>query len=99
MNCANKMDVATQLKRQFSTGSVQKSGRFSFRHQNSLDPRWNNLRFSFGRQSSLDLIRRSPADDIDLLCISGRVRATSRSLSFCSVGRPILMLVIDGGAR
>ncbi|KAK6914448.1 Serine-threonine/tyrosine-protein kinase, catalytic domain [Dillenia turbinata] len=61
------MDLAAQLKRgisrQFSTGSLTKSGRFSFRRQASLDPRRNNHRFSFGRQSSLDPIRRSPTDD------------------------------------
>lgn len=61
------MDIASQLKRgisrQFSTGSFRKSGRYSFRRQNSLDPRRNNLRFSFGRQSSLDPIRRSPLSD------------------------------------
>lgn len=60
-------DLASQLKRgisrQFSTGSLRKSGKFSFRRQNSFDPRRNNMRFSFGRQSSLDPIRRSPASD------------------------------------
>lgn len=59
--------MASQLKRgisrQFSTGSLRKSGKFSFGRQNSLDPRRNNFRFSFGRQSSLDPIRRTPVDD------------------------------------
>lgn len=63
------MDIKAQLKRgisrQFSTGSLRKSGKFSFRRQSSLDPRRNNLRFSFGRQSSLDPHRRSlVADDL-----------------------------------
>lgn len=61
------MDLTSQLKRgisrQFSTGSFRKSGKYSFKRQNSLDPRMNNLRFNFGRQSSLDPIRRSPASD------------------------------------
>ncbi|KAK2990337.1 hypothetical protein RJ640_003609, partial [Escallonia rubra] len=61
------MDIAAQLKRgisrQFSTGSLRRSGKFSFKRQNSLDPRCNNVRFSFGRQSSLDPIRRSPLKD------------------------------------
>lgn len=58
------MDIASQLKRgisrQFSTGSMKMSRRFSFQRLNSLDPRRNNFRFSFGRQSSLDPIRRTP---------------------------------------
>lgn len=62
-----EMDVAAQLKRgisrQFSTGSLKMSRRFSFQRQNSLDPRRNNFRFSFGRQSSMDPIRRTPAED------------------------------------
>ncbi|PIN10741.1 Tyrosine kinase [Handroanthus impetiginosus] len=61
------MDIASQLKRgisrQFSTGSLARSGKFSLRRQNSLDPRRNNFRFSFGRQSSLDPIRRTPVVD------------------------------------
>ncbi|THG14382.1 hypothetical protein TEA_027798 [Camellia sinensis var. sinensis] len=61
------MEIAVQLtrviSRQFSTGSVRMSGRFSFKRQNSLDPRRNNRRFSFGRQSSLDPICRSAAQD------------------------------------
>lgn len=61
------MEIAVQLtrviSRQFSTGSVRMSGRFSFKRQNSLDPRRNNRRFSFGRQSSLDPIHRSAAQD------------------------------------
>ncbi|XP_058094349.1 integrin-linked protein kinase 1-like isoform X2 [Magnolia sinica] len=61
------MEIAAQLKRgisrQFSTGSMRKSGKFSFRRQSSFDPRRNTFRFSFGRQSSLDPNRRSPAQD------------------------------------
>ncbi|KAL8487261.1 hypothetical protein ACS0TY_023339 [Phlomoides rotata] len=61
------MDMATQLKRgisrQFSTGSMKLSGKFSFHRQNSHDPRRNNFRFSFGRQSSMDPIRRTPMPD------------------------------------
>eukprot|EP00262_Sarcandra_glabra_P016523 TRINITY_DN5425_c0_g1_i1.p1 TRINITY_DN5425_c0_g1~~TRINITY_DN5425_c0_g1_i1.p1 ORF type:complete len:474 (+),score=75.30 TRINITY_DN5425_c0_g1_i1:735-2156(+) len=58
------MDIAAQLKRgisrQFSTGSMKKSGRFSFRRQSSFDPKRIASRFSFGRQSSLDPNHRSP---------------------------------------
>ncbi|KAI8010709.1 Integrin-linked protein kinase 1 [Camellia lanceoleosa] len=61
------MEIAVQLtrviSRQFSTGSVRMSGRFSFKRQNSLDPRRNARRFNFGRQSSLDPIRHSGAQD------------------------------------
>lgn len=65
------MDIASQLKRgisrQFSTGSLRMSRKFSFQRQNSLDPRRNNYRFSFGRQSSMDPIRRNsmPEDGDD----------------------------------
>ncbi|XP_073029591.1 integrin-linked protein kinase 1 isoform X2 [Primulina eburnea] len=61
------MDKATQLKRgisrQVSTGSLRKSGKFTFQRQNSLNPNRRNFRFSFGRQSSLDPIRRSALED------------------------------------
>ncbi|KAF8402413.1 hypothetical protein HHK36_013368 [Tetracentron sinense] len=61
------MEFAAQLKRgisrQFSMGSLRKSGKFSFNRQGSFDPRCNTLRFSFGRQSSLDPNRRSPVAD------------------------------------
>ncbi|XP_059655524.1 integrin-linked protein kinase 1-like [Cornus florida] len=61
------MEVAAQLKRgisrQFSTGSFRRSGRFSFKRQDSLDPRRNNMRFTLGRQSSLDPIHRSPVNE------------------------------------
>ncbi|XP_068665804.1 integrin-linked protein kinase 1-like [Aristolochia californica] len=60
-------DIASQLKRgisrQFSTGSLRRSGKFSFTRQCSFDPRRNTFRFSFGRQSSLDPNRRSPSHD------------------------------------
>lgn len=57
------MEMAAQVKRgisrQFSMGSLRKSGRFIFSRQTSLDPRRNNLRFSLGRQSSLDPTNRN----------------------------------------
>ncbi|CAO2838289.1 unnamed protein product [Amaranthus hypochondriacus] len=57
------MEMAAQIKRgisrQFSTGSLRKSGRFSFKRQSSMDNHRHTRRFSFGRQSSLDPIRRS----------------------------------------
>ncbi|CAH9111449.1 unnamed protein product [Cuscuta epithymum] len=78
------MDVTAQLKRgisrQFSTGSMKKSGRFSFRRQNSLDPRRNTMRFSFGRQSSLDPIRRSASDDAELLTVPENLDSTMQLL-------------------
>ncbi|XP_026422406.1 integrin-linked protein kinase 1-like isoform X1 [Papaver somniferum] len=62
-----EMELAAQLKRgisrQFSTGSMRKSGKFSFKRQSSLNPRINTLRFSFGRQSSLDPNRRNSFPD------------------------------------
>lgn len=58
--------AAQQLKRgisrQFSTGSMKLSGKFSFKRQSSFDPRTNS-RFSLGRQSSLDPVRRTSAND------------------------------------
>ncbi|KAF6164620.1 hypothetical protein GIB67_032848 [Kingdonia uniflora] len=61
------MDITAQLKRgisrQFSTGSLRLSGKFSFNRQSSFDPRRNTSRFSFGRQSSLDPHRRSLVAD------------------------------------
>lgn len=54
-----EMEKAAQQKRgilrQFSTGSLRKSGRLSFHRNLSFDPRLSNvIRFTFGRQSSLD---------------------------------------------
>lgn len=62
------MEVVSQLKRglsrQFSSGSLKKSGVFSFKRQTSFDPRLSNAsRFIYGRQSSLDPNRRSPIFD------------------------------------
>lgn len=62
------MEVAAQLRRgisrQFSTGSIKLSGKFSFKRQSSFDPARpggnSSRRFAFGRQSSLDPNRRSP---------------------------------------
>ncbi|KAH9606133.1 hypothetical protein KSS87_007275 [Heliosperma pusillum] len=67
------MELAAHLKRgisrQFSTGSLRKSGRFSFRRQPSLDPQGKNMRFSFGRQSSLDPVRRSAIPEAALTAV------------------------------
>ncbi|GMH18270.1 hypothetical protein Nepgr_020111 [Nepenthes gracilis] len=83
------MDVAALPKRgisrQFSTGSLRKSGKSSFRRQASLDPRRNNLRFSFGRQSSLDPIRRSPVTD-DRLTAPENLDATMQLLFMACKG-------------
>ncbi|KAJ0035596.1 hypothetical protein Pint_26241 [Pistacia integerrima] len=60
-------NIAAQLKkgisRQFSTGSLRRSLTRQMTRQSSFEPRRNNMRFSFGRQSSLDPIRRSPVQD------------------------------------
>ncbi|GAV67137.1 Pkinase_Tyr domain-containing protein/Ank_2 domain-containing protein [Cephalotus follicularis] len=64
-------NVAAQLKRgisrQFSTGSLRRSLSKHITRQSSLldTRRSNNFRFSFGRQSSLDPIRRSTAPVTD----------------------------------
>ncbi|KAL2455959.1 Integrin-linked protein kinase family [Forsythia ovata] len=83
------MDIASQLKRgisrQFSTGSLRRSGKYSFRRQNSLDPKRNNFRFSFGRQSSLDPIRRSSAED-DGLTVPDNLDSTMQLLFMASKG-------------
>lgn len=60
------MEVAKRaIRRQFSTGSIKKSGKLSFRRNLSFDPRLSKaVRFTFGRQSSMDPNRRrgrSPA--------------------------------------
>ncbi|XP_039124937.1 integrin-linked protein kinase 1-like [Dioscorea cayenensis subsp. rotundata] len=65
------MEVAAQLRRgisrQFSTGSIKLSGKFSFKRQSSFDPARpggnSSRRFAFGRQSSLDPNRRSPVHE------------------------------------
>ncbi|XP_010522244.1 PREDICTED: dual specificity protein kinase shkC-like isoform X1 [Tarenaya hassleriana] len=57
-------NLAVQLKRgisrQFSTGSLRRTLSRQFTRQTSHNPRRNNMRFSFGRQSSMDPIQRSP---------------------------------------
>ncbi|XP_020087210.1 serine/threonine-protein kinase STY17 [Ananas comosus] len=60
------MEVAKRaIRRQFSTGSIKKSGKLGFRRNLSFDPRLSKaVRFTFGRQSSMDPNRqqgRSPA--------------------------------------
>ncbi|KAL9240717.1 hypothetical protein vseg_014903 [Gypsophila vaccaria] len=78
------MEMAAQLRRgisrQFSTGSLRRSGRFSFRRQASLDPQRNNMRFSFGRQSSLDPIRRRPIPEEPLTVVPENLDATMQLL-------------------
>ncbi|XP_076895568.1 integrin-linked protein kinase 1-like [Bidens hawaiensis] len=78
--------AAAQLKRgisrQFSTGSMKLTAKFSFKRQSSMDPRSNNnnnnARFRFGRQSSLDPLRRSPPKDD--LTLPGNLDATMQLL-------------------
>ncbi|KAF3505780.1 hypothetical protein F2Q69_00001470 [Brassica cretica] len=57
-------NIAGQLKRgisrQLSSVSLRRTFSRQFTRQASHDPRRINMRFSFGRQSSLDPIRRSP---------------------------------------
>ena len=75
------MEIAAQLKRgisrQFSTGSFRMNRKFSFKRQNSLDPRRNTLRFSFGRQSSMDPIQRTPQEE---LSVPGNLDSTMQLL-------------------
>ncbi|XP_077225674.1 integrin-linked protein kinase 1-like isoform X2 [Tasmannia lanceolata] len=82
------MDIAAQLKRgisrQFSMGSMRRSGRFSFGRQTSFDPRRNAFRFSFGRQSSLDPNRRSPIKEE--LTVPGNLDSTMQLLFMASRG-------------
>ncbi|ONK56902.1 uncharacterized protein A4U43_C10F14460 [Asparagus officinalis] len=53
------MEVKKVMRRQLSTGSIKRSGSRCFNRQLSFDPRFTKaLRFSFGRQSSLDPTRR-----------------------------------------
>ncbi|GAB2265467.1 Integrin-linked protein kinase 1, partial [Dionaea muscipula] len=84
------MELAAQLKRgisrQFSTGSMRKSGRFSFQRQSSLDPQRNNLRFSFGRQSSLDPIRRIAVPDEPLTVVPDNLDTTMQLLFMACKG-------------
>lgn len=44
------------------------------------------MRFSFGRQSSLDPIRRSPADDVDLLTVPENLDSTMQLLFMACQG-------------
>ncbi|KAL6504132.1 Integrin-linked protein kinase 1 [Orobanche gracilis] len=85
--------MASQLKRgisrQFSTGSLRRSGKLSFGRQNSLDPRRNNFRFSFGRQSSLDPIRRTALADDGIeegLTVPGNLDSTMQLLFMACQG-------------
>ncbi|KAL2507175.1 Integrin-linked protein kinase family [Forsythia ovata] len=84
------MEAAAQLKRgisrQLSTGSFKKSGKFSFRRQNSMDPKRNNFRFSFGRQSSMDPIRRTRFEDDDGLTVPENLDSTMQLLSMACKG-------------
>ncbi|CAN8318288.1 unnamed protein product [Cochlearia groenlandica] len=63
-------NIAAQLKRgisrQFSTGSIRRTLSRKFTRQSSLDhPHRTHMRFSFGRQSSLDPIRRDSRTEHD----------------------------------
>ncbi|GAB4860750.1 Integrin-linked protein kinase 1 [Ancistrocladus abbreviatus] len=99
---SSKMDVASQMKRaisrQFSTGSLRKSGRFSFRRQSSHDPQRTNLRFSFGRQSSLDPIRRSSVSNEPLTVAPENLDATMQLLFMACRGdaKGVQQLLDDG---
>ncbi|KAK8942171.1 Serine/threonine-protein kinase HT1 [Platanthera guangdongensis] len=79
------MEVVSQLKRgfsrQFSSGSLKKSGKFSFKRQTSFDPRLiNGNRFVYGRQSSLDPNRR------DELSVPEKLDSTMQLLFMASRG-------------
>lgn len=84
------MDMASQLKRgisrQFSTGSMKMSRKFSFHRQNSLDPRRNNYRFSLGRQSSMDPIRRDTMAEEGALTVPENLDSTMQLLFMACKG-------------
>ncbi|KAK8558250.1 hypothetical protein V6N13_038723 [Hibiscus sabdariffa] len=81
-------NLAAQLKRgisrQFSTGSIKRSFSRQFTRQASLNLRKNNQRFGFGRQSSLDPIRRSPVHDE--MAVPENLDATMQLLFMASRG-------------
>ncbi|KAG1328254.1 Integrin-linked protein kinase 1 [Cocos nucifera] len=85
------MEKAVQLKRgilrQFSTGSLRKSGRLSFRRNLSFDPRLSNvIRFTFGRQSSLDPNCRSRSQVREELTVPENLDSTMQLLFMASQG-------------
>ncbi|XP_076881002.1 integrin-linked protein kinase 1-like [Bidens hawaiensis] len=76
------MDRTSQLKRgisrQLSTNSMKLGTILNLKRQNSMDPRVNNARFGFGRQSSLDPIQRMPTKED--LSIPGNLDSTMQLL-------------------
>lgn len=85
------MEKAVQQKRgimrQFSTGSLRKSGKLSFRRNLSFDPRLSNVvRFTFGRQSSLDPNCRSRSQVREELTVPENLDSTMQLLFMASQG-------------
>ncbi|KAK4745110.1 hypothetical protein SAY87_011422 [Trapa incisa] len=82
------MDVVAQLRRgisrQFSTGSIKRTLSRRLTGQTSLDPWPHNLRFSLGRQSSLDPVKRKHQDDV--LSVPGNLDSTMQLLFMACTG-------------
>ncbi|XP_073000339.1 integrin-linked protein kinase 1-like isoform X2 [Typha latifolia] len=75
------------IRRQFSTGSIRKSGKLSFRRNLSFDPRLGRaVRFAFGRQSSLDPNRRSRSPGREELTVPENLDSTMQLLFSASQG-------------
>ncbi|CAL9078620.1 unnamed protein product [Musa textilis] len=75
------------VSRQLSGGSGRRSGRFTFQRNRSFDHRLSNvIRFSFGRQSSLDPNRRSSSPAREELTVPENLDSTMQLLFLASRG-------------
>ncbi|CAL9144117.1 unnamed protein product, partial [Musa hybrid cultivar] len=75
------------VSRQLSGGSGRRSGRFTFQRNRSFDHRLSNvIRFSFGRQSSLDPNRRSSSPTREELTVPENLDSTMQLLFLASRG-------------
>ncbi|KAG0489912.1 hypothetical protein HPP92_006775 [Vanilla planifolia] len=74
------------IRRQFSTGSIKRSGKVIFRRQLSFDHKLSKaIRFSFGRQSSMDPNRRRTGIREDL-SVPENLDCTMQLLFMASTG-------------
>ncbi|URD87904.1 serine threonine protein kinase [Musa troglodytarum] len=75
------------VSRQLSGGSGRRSGRFTFQRNRSFDHRLSKvIRFSFGRQSSLDPNRRSSSPAREELTVPENLDSTMQLLFLASRG-------------
>lgn len=75
------------IRRQFSTGSIKRSGRLSFRRQLSFDHKLSKaFRFSLGRQSSMDPNRKSSRRPREGLSVPEKLDCTMQLLFMASTG-------------